>query len=54
MCFSATASFTAAAILIPSGLYCLKESNQLDKRYWAFAILPFMFGLQQLLEHMLV
>ena len=50
MCFSATASFTAAAILIPSGIYCLKEANQLDKPYWAFAMFPFMFGLQQLLE----
>jgi len=50
MCFSATASFTTAAILIPSGIYCLKEANQLDKQYWAFAMFPFMFGLQQLLE----
>lgn len=50
MCFSVTASFTTAAILIPSGIYCLKEANQLDKPYWAFAMFPFMFGLQQLLE----
>jgi hypothetical protein len=50
MCFSATASFTSAAILIPAGLYCLKKSNQVDKSYWAFAILPLMFGLQQLIE----
>jgi hypothetical protein len=50
MCFSATASITSAAMLIPAGMYCLKESNRLDKRYWAFAILPLMFGLQQLLE----
>jgi len=50
MCFSATASFTAAAVLLPAGAYCLKVSNQIDKRYWAFAILPFMFGLQQLIE----
>ena len=50
MCFSATASFTAAAVLIPAGIYCLKKANQLDKPYWAFAMLPLMFGLQQLLE----
>lgn len=50
MCFSATASFTTAAILIPSGIYCLKEANQLDKHFWAFSMFPFMFGLQQLLE----
>ena len=50
MCFSATASFTAAAVLVPAGMYCLKKSNQIDKRYWAFAMMPFMFGLQQLFE----
>ncbi len=50
MCFSATASFTAAAILLPAGTYCLKASHQVDRRYWAFAMLPFMFGIQQLLE----
>lgn len=50
MCFSATASFSAAAVLLPAGMYCLKSSNQVDRRYWAFAMLPFMFGLQQLLE----
>lgn len=50
MCFSATASFSAAGILIPAGIYCLRESNRIDKRYWAIAILPLMFGLQQLLE----
>jgi len=50
MCFSATASFSSAVILIPVGIYCLKESNQIDKRYWAFAMLPLIFGVQQLLE----
>lgn len=50
MCFSATASFSAAAILIPAGVFCLKKSNQVDKRYWAYAMLPLLFGLQQALE----
>lgn len=50
MCFSATASFAAAAILVPTGLYCLKKSNDIDERYWALAMLPLLFGLQQLLE----
>lgn len=50
MCFSATASFTAAIVLIPAGVYCLKQAIQLDKPYWAFAMLPLIFGLQQLLE----
>ena len=50
MCFSTTASLTTAAILIPSGLYCINSAKQLDKSYWAIAMLPFIFGLQQLLE----
>jgi len=35
---------------MPAGLYCLKKANQVDKAYWAFAMLPFLFGLQQLIE----
>ena len=50
MCFSATASFTSAAILMPAGLYCLKQANKVDKSYWAFAMLPLLFGMQQLIE----
>jgi len=50
MCFSATASFTAAAVLIPAGVYCLKRSNQIDTCYWGLAIFPLFFGMQQLLE----
>jgi len=50
MCFSATASFAAATVLIPAGLYSVRKSCQLDKSYWAFAMLPLLFGLQQLIE----
>lgn len=50
MCFSATASFTSAAVLIPAGLYCLRQSSPDDKASWSFALLPVMFGLQQLFE----
>lgn len=50
MCFSATASFSSAALLIPTGTYCLIKANRLDKPYWAFAMLPLLFGLQQLIE----
>lgn len=50
MCFSATASFTSAALLIPAGAYCLAKANCLDKPYWAFAMLPILFGLQQTIE----
>jgi hypothetical protein len=50
MCFSATASFGAALVLIPAGIYCLKLANELDESYWALAVLPLMFGLQQMIE----
>jgi len=50
MCFSATASFTAAAVLIPAGVYSINQSRLLDKPYWAFAMLPLLFGVQQLIE----
>lgn len=50
MCFSATASFSAAAVLIPAGTYCVKKSLGLQKPYWVFALLPLMFGIQQVFE----
>lgn len=50
MCFSVEASFVTAAVLIPVGLACLKESININKSYWAFALLPFLFGFQQFLE----
>jgi hypothetical protein len=50
MCFSATASFVAAGVLVPAGVYCLKKSNELDRRYWALAMLPLLFGVQQFIE----
>ena len=51
MCFSASASFTASAVLIPLGLY----SNHLATRherpdYQPLALVPFFFGVQQLVE----
>ena len=50
MCFSATASFGAAAVLIPAGVYCLKQSHKLKQPYWLIALLPLVFGLQQVFE----
>lgn len=52
MCFSAEVSFATAAVLIPVGLACLKQSININKSYMAFALLPFLFGVQQLLEGM--
>lgn len=50
MCFSATASFTASAMLVPAGLYCLNEARQMDKPYWLLAVIPLLFGIQQFIE----
>lgn len=50
MCFSAEASFTAAAILIPAGALSLVRAYKADRRYLPIASLPVLFGLQQALE----
>lgn len=50
MCFSATASFTAAALLVPAGIYCAKKATPLSKPYWAIGLFPLLFGVQQALE----
>jgi hypothetical protein len=50
MCFSATASFTASALLVPAGLYCLKEARHVEKPYWLLAVIPLLFGIQQFVE----
>jgi hypothetical protein len=50
MCFSATASFTASALLLPVGLYCAKKAYETDKRYLVLATVPFLFGIQQAFE----
>lgn len=50
MCFSAEASFTAAAVLIPAGAVAVWRSYRNDKSYLALAALPLFFGAQQLFE----
>jgi len=50
MCFSAAASFTTAAFLVPAGLLCLKKTVHLNRPYWVFAIIPLIFGVQQAFE----
>lgn len=51
MCFSASASFTASAVLMPLGLYSthLARNNQ-QSNYVPLALVPFFFGVQQLVE----
>ncbi len=53
MCFSAPASFTASAVLIPIGIYCAKESLRKDRSYLFLALLPLVFGIQQFFEGLL-
>ena len=50
MCFSAEASFTAAALLIPSGALSIQRAYRTDRRYVSICALPLLFGLQQFLE----
>ncbi|MFM7236707.1 MAG: hypothetical protein ACKOYK_08050 [Cyanobium sp.] len=51
MCFSASASFTAAAVLMPLGLYSAHIARRTDQRnYLPLALTPFFFGLQQFVE----
>lgn len=50
MCFSAEASFTAAAILLPAGAIAMHKAYRSDRRYLPFTALPLFFGLQQLFE----
>lgn len=51
MCFSAEASFTAAAILVVAGFITLKFAKQ--KRLIPLALLPFFFAFQQFNEGIL-
>ena len=52
MCFSASASFTVSAGLIPVGIYCLYKANKRrdHKLFWPFALYPLVFGIQQAIE----
>lgn len=50
MCFSAGASFTAAAALIPTGAGLLTRAALTDPRKLAVAALPLLFGTQQAIE----
>lgn len=49
MCFSAEASYAAAAVLLPSSALAINRARK-NRRYLAFAALPLFFGLQQLFE----
>jgi hypothetical protein len=50
MCFSATVSYAATAVLIPAGAAAMVRAYRHDPQYLAVAALPAFFGLQQLFE----
>ncbi|WP_447953999.1 DUF6629 family protein [Sphingopyxis chilensis] len=50
MCFSAEASFAAAALLLPAGAVSVAKAWRTDRHYVAICALPVLFGLQQLSE----
>ncbi len=50
MCFSASASFAAAAVLAPVAAVTLTTALRGDRRYLGFAVFPLFFGIQQALE----
>ncbi len=47
MCFSATVSYTASALLVPVGFYTFWWARQLSLSYWPVALIPLIFGTQQ-------
>lgn len=50
MCFSAEASFSAAAVLVPVGLYAVSKARREMPGWTLFAAFPLVFGVQQALE----
>lgn len=48
MCFSASASFTAGALLLATGVVTLSMAAQVRER--PYAAIPLLFGIQQLIE----
>ena len=50
MCFSATASFAAGAVLVPAGVYCMTAALRKSPRRILLAAVPLAFGIQQISE----
>ena len=53
MCFSATASFSVAAVLFPAGCYAFATAQRMDSKWVPVAIYPIAFSVQQAIEGML-
>jgi hypothetical protein len=50
MCFSASVSYSAAAVLVGTGLYAVRQARRLQPPYLMWALVPVLFGLQQAFE----
>ncbi len=50
MCFSAGASFTVGAALVPAGIYCIWSAALKKPSYLGLASAPLFFGIQQIGE----
>lgn len=50
MCFSAEASFAAAAILVPAGVYCVRIAARGSLAHLPLAAIPLFFAAQQFCE----
>jgi hypothetical protein len=50
MCFSPEVSFASAAVLVPTGAYCVWLAAQRVPRLWPVAVVPAIFGVQQACE----
>ena len=50
MCFSPEASVTAAAVLFPAGIYCIKHALAKNPPFLCLAVVPVIFGVQQCAE----
>lgn len=50
MCFSATVSYSASAVLVTTGLYASSYARGLPLAYRLMALAPFLFGIQQAFE----
>ena len=50
MCFSASVSYSAAAVLVGTGVYAVQQARRLPPPYLMWALVPVLFGLQQAFE----
>ena len=50
MCISATVSYSAAAVLVTTGMYTAQRARQLPTSYRLWALVPVFFGIQQAFE----